>query len=272
MELFSEIFGRTKPIIGMAHFPPLPGSPGYDRSKGIRGIVESVRRDILALQEGGVDGVLFANEGDLPYVTIVGPEVPAVMAAVIGELKRDLRVPYGVDILWDPKATLALAVATGASFVREVFTGLWAGDLGLWNTSAGETLRYRSMIGAEHVKLFFNINAEFTGNLDGRSIEMVARSVVFSSKPDALCISGALTGQAVDLSDLKRVKETVGDVPVIANTGVTADTVGTILKIADAAIVGTSLKVDGRTFNPVDVQRVRQLIKLADEVRGEAST
>lgn len=272
MKLFSEIFGRTKPIIGMAHFPPLPGSPGYDRSKGIPGIVESVRRDVLALQEGGVDGVLFANEGDLPYLTAVGPEVPAVMAAVIGELKRDLRVPYGVDVLWDPKATLALAVATEASFVREVFTGLWAGDLGLWNTSAGETLRYRSMIGAERVKLFFNINAEFTGNLDGRSIEMVARSVVFSSRPDALCVSGALTGQAVDLSDLKRVKETVGDVPVIANTGVTADTVGTILKIADAAIVGTSLKVDGRTFNPVDVRRVRQLVKRADEVRGEACT
>jgi len=58
------------------------------------------------------------------------------MAAVIGALGQRLRVPFGVDLLWDP-------VATGAAFAREVFTGVHAGDLGLWVPDAAAALRLR---------------------------------------------------------------------------------------------------------------------------------
>src|SRR5690242_11815993 len=60
--------GRAKSIIGMAHLRPLPGSPLYDRNGGMQAIIDAVAADIAALQEGGVDAIMFGNEGDRPYV------------------------------------------------------------------------------------------------------------------------------------------------------------------------------------------------------------
>jgi uncharacterized protein len=250
-------------IIGMAHLPPLPGAPLYDAAKGMDGIRRWVQRDIAALICGGVDAIMFCNEGDRPYRLKAGPETIAAMAAVVGEVAPNLDVPFGVDILWDPLAALAVAAATGACFVREVFTGTYPSDMGLWNTDCAEALRFRRTLGIDHVKLLFNIQAEFAGRFDHRPVGAQARSVVFSSLADAVCVSGPMTGQPAHLDDIRAAKAAVPGTPVIANTGVRPDNVASILEIADAAIVGTSLKVDGLTWNPVDEQRVRLLMAAA---------
>ncbi|MDP2872110.1 MAG: BtpA/SgcQ family protein [Bacillota bacterium] len=257
------MLGREKPVIAMAHFPPLPGSPLYDRDGGLAKIRRHVADDLAVLVDCGVDAVLFCNEGDRPYTTRADPATLAVMASVVGRLTADLRLPFGVDILWDPKSALALAVATGAGFVREVFTGVYPSDMGLWDTSCGESLRYRRQIDAAGVRLFFNINAEFAGSFDRRPLPDVARSVVFSSLADAVCVSGPMTGEPAALTELTAVKKALPDVPVIANTGIREETVAAVLEIADAVIVGTALKVDGRTFNPVDAARVRRFMRAA---------
>lgn len=261
MAAFDLSAGRV--VIGMAHLPPLPGAPLYDAAQGMAGIREWVRRDLAALVEGGIDAVMFCNEGDRPYRLKAGPETVAAMAAVVGELAPHLTIPFGVDVLWDPLAALAIAAATGASFVREVFTGTYPSDMGLWNTDCAEALRYRRALGIEHVKLLYNIQAEFAGRLDTRPVAAIAKSVVFSSLADAVCVSGPMTGQSVDLDDLRAAKQAVPATPVIANTGVRPDNIAAIFEIADAAVVGTSLKVGGQTFNPVDAQRVRALMAAA---------
>jgi membrane complex biogenesis BtpA family protein len=228
--------------------------------------VDAVRRDVEILAESGVDAVMFCNEGDRPYRTEVGPEVPAVMAAAITEIKRDLDLPFGVDILWDPVAALGLARAVGASFVREVFSGAYAGDFGVWNTDPARALEYRHRIGADDVKLFFNVTAEFAAPLAPREIGLTARSAVFSSLADAVCISGVVTGAGVDLADLSAAKEAVGGaVPIIANTGVAPATVAEILSVADGCIVGTALKRGGNTWNEVDPDRVARFVAAAAE-------
>jgi membrane complex biogenesis BtpA family protein len=185
------------------------------------------------------------------------------MAAVIAGVTKGLRLPFGVDVLWDPVAAIALAAATGASFVREVFTGAYPSDMGLWDTACGEALRYRRALGAGHIKLLFNIQAEFAGRFDTRPLGALARSVAFSSLADALCVSGPMTGQAVSLDDLRVVKAAVGDLPVVANTGVRPGNVAEILAVADAAVVGTALKADGVTWNPVDPERVKSFMRAA---------
>jgi len=258
----SDFFAR-KPIIGMAHVLALPGSPLYDATGGLSAVREALRRDVVALQEGGVDAILFCNENDRPYQLKVGPETVAVMAALVGEFAPGLAVPYGVDVLWDPVAALAVAKATGASFVREIFTGVYAGDMGLWNTSVGETARLRRAIDAGDVKLFFNINAEFTDRLDGRSIAAIAKTVAFGCQPDAICVSGPMTGAPVEASVLAEVKKAVGATPVIVNTGCNPDNIGALLAVADAAVVGTYFKRDGITWNPVETARVRTLVSAA---------
>ena len=111
--LLRDLFGVSKPIIAMLHLPALPGRPRHDRQAGMRPIIEAVARDLAALQDAAVDGLLFCNEADLPYQLGVGPEAAAAMAAVIGEVRREIRRPFGVDLVWDPVASLAVAQATG---------------------------------------------------------------------------------------------------------------------------------------------------------------
>jgi membrane complex biogenesis BtpA family protein len=186
------------------------------------------------------------------------------MASVITALKGSLPIPFGVDILWDPKAAIALAHAVGASFVREVFTGTYAGDFGIWDTDPAESLSYRRQLGAGNVKLFFNVTAEFAAPVAAREIGLTARSAVFSSLADAVCVSGVVTGTGVLVTELRAAKDAVGDkTAVIANTGVKPETVAEMLRLVDGCIVGTSLKRDGDTWNEVDPRRVEALVTAA---------
>ena len=264
----TTLTNAPKPIIGMVHLPALPGTPPYDAIGGMTAIRDHVKRDLAALQEGGIHAVMFCNENDRPYVLDADPASVAAMADVIASCREELSVPFGVDVLWDPKATLAVAAATGAAFAREIFTGAFAGDFGVWVRSAGDTFRYRRALGAEQVRLIFNVNAEFAAQLAPRPLGEVAKSVVFSSSPDAICVSGPITGQPVDGSALEEVAKATrsSGVPVLINTGFRAELAATLLAHANGAIVGSSLKVDGITWNPVDPRRVRQLMQAVAEV------
>jgi predicted TIM-barrel enzyme len=125
-----ERFGEKKPVIAMAHLPPLPGTPLYDEAGGPDAIVESVRRDVEILTRSGVDAILFCNEGDRPYQLKATFEGVAMMARVVAEVAPRDR-PFGVDYLWDAEAALAVAAVSGASFIREVVTGVYESDMGL---------------------------------------------------------------------------------------------------------------------------------------------
>ncbi|KAA3648066.1 MAG: SgcQ protein [Chloroflexi bacterium] len=259
-----ELFGVEKPVIGMCHLQALPGDPKYDHDKGLSWVVEQARADLLALQEGGVDAVMFSNEFSLPYLTEVDMITVASMARIVAELKPEVKIPFGVNVLWDPKASLDLAMATDASFVREIFTGVYASDFGLWNTNCGEVIRHQHAIGAQHVRLLFNIVPEAASYLAPRDVADIARSTVFNAEPDALCVSGLTAGAETSSQTLGIVKAAVPDTPVFANTGVNADNVVEQLSIADGAVIGTTFKQDGHTWNPVEAARVKALM---DQVR-----
>lgn len=265
MTAIVELFGKPKALIAMAHFLPLPGQATYDADGGIAKLRDGLARDLEVLAVSGFDAVMFCNEGDRPYRTKVGPATPATMAAVITSLKGELGAkPFGVDVLWDPSAAIAIAHAVGACFVREVVTGSYAGDFGIWNTDPAETLGLRRSLGAEQIKLLCNITAEFAAPVAPREIGLTAKSAVFSSLCDAVCVSGDVTGEGVDLSKLQAAKAAVGpDVAVVANTGVRPDTIGSILNVVDACIVGTALKRDGNTWNEVEADRVARLLDAA---------
>lgn len=263
---FKDVFERSKPIIAMAHLLPLPGTPLYDSEGGIEANVEAVLEDVQALQQAGVDAILFGNEGDRPYVTSASPETLAAMAVIIARVRPHVEVPFGVNYLWDPIASVALAHATGASFVREIFTGVYESDMGLWQPDAASALRLRRNLAASCL-LFYNVNAEFASLIGTRDVPTRAAHAVFSALADGICVSGPMTGQAVAVSDMAAAKKVVGDVPVIANTGVRIDNVGQVLEVADAAIVGTSLKRDGDTWQPVDVERATRFMDAVRAIR-----
>lgn len=257
MSLFER---STKTVVSMAHIGALPGSPLYDTDGGMQKLIDGVVADITALQEGGVDAIMFGNENDRPYALEASPESVAAMTAIVAAVKPLLKVPFGVNYLWDPYATVAIAAATGASFAREIFTGIFASDMGLWNPDAGKALRLRRSLGRNDMKLLFNINAEFASSLDTRPIALRAKSAVFSSLADVILVSGPITGEPVDGSNLKSVREVLPDTPVMANTGVNIDNVAEIFRYADGCVIGTHFKVDGNTWNAVDPTRVKRFM------------
>lgn len=262
-----DVFDVPKPVIGMCHLPALPGDPGYDVAGGMDKILEHGRKEIAALQSGGIDGILISNEFSLPYLTDTEPITAIAMARVIGELRSEIDVPFGVNVLWDGVASIDLAIATGASFVREVYTGVYASDFGMWNTDVGRAARHRARVSASGVRLLYNIVPEAAAYVADRDIAQLTRSTVFNGVPDGLCVSGLTAGAATDTSTLKVVKEHAGDVPVFVNTGVRPDTVAESLEFADGAIVGTWFKTDGVFANDVESGRVAELMDLVRELR-----
>lgn len=263
MERFRKIFPEGKPLIAMAHLPPLPGTPLYDAEAGMEGAVEAVRADLAILSDAGFDAVMFCNEGDRPYSLDAGYEGVAALTRVVSELAPRDR-PFGVDFLWDPRAALAVGVATGASFMREVTTGVYESDMGLWNTDAAGLLRERRRLDADHLAVFMNVTPEFASQIGRRSVGEVARSAAVSSLADAILVSGPMAGAEPDLDALREAKEAVGDdVPVLVNTGAKSTNIAAFLEVADGAIVGSDLKRDGYTWNPVDPERVRRFMEAA---------
>ena len=264
MSRFAAVFpGVRKPLIAMAHVPALPGTPLYEAAGGVDALIEHVQRDVAILVDAGFDAVMFCNENDRPYQLKAGPEASAVMTRVVTEC-RPATIPFGVDYLWDPSIALATAVATGARFMREVVSGVWESDMGLWNTDVATTLRDRRRFDREDLAVLMNIAPEFASPIGSRTFPQIAKSTVVSSLADAILVSGPMAGAGPDESVLREVRDAVPEeVPVLLNTGARADTIAAMLTIADGCIVGSSLKVDGHTWNPVDRARAQAFVEAA---------
>jgi len=267
MNWMKELFNTEKPIIAMCHLSPLPGDPSYDDVGGMSKVLENARKDLHALQNGGVDAVMFSNEFSLPYLTKVETITVAAMAYVIGQLKEEISIPYGVNCLWDPIASLDLAMAVDGKFIREIISGVYASDFGLWDTNAGATARHRQRIGASHVKMLFNIVPEAARYLADRDISDIARSTEFNHQPDALCVSGLTAGAETDTQILTKVKGAVKKTPVLCNTGCTIDNIERQLNASDGAVCATTFKYNGIFENAVDEKRVKAFMDIVKSVR-----
>ena len=263
----SETFHTVKPIIAMCHLQPLPGDPYYDEEGGMDKVVELARKDLHALQDGGVDGIMFSNEFARPYLTKMEPITLAAMAYVIGQLRNEITVPYGVNCLWDPIASLDVAKATGGSFIREIISGVYASDFGLWNTNSGATARHRHRIGADDIKMMYNIVPEAAKYLADRDIGQIAKTTEFNCRPDAICVSGLTAGAETDTQVLTKVKQSVKKTPVLCNTGCNKDNIIRQLQASDGAVCATTFKVDGVFENPVDYNRVKEFMDIVKQYR-----
>ena len=269
-----EMFKVKKPIIAMLHLDPLPGDPRYRYGDCMETVAAHAREDLRALQEGGVDGVLFSNEFSLPYQRHMSFVTPAAMARVIGELKSELTVPYGVDCISDGAATLELAAAVDAKFVRGTFCGVYVGDGGLYDNDFSTLLRRKAALHLDELKMLYFINPESDRNLDTRPLADIASSTIFKAHPDGLCISASAAGQDVDEELMAAVKKKNPEVVVLCNTGCRPDTIAHKLSVSDAAVVGTTFKENGKLENEklqnvrVKVDRVKAFMEVVYKVRA----
>lgn len=269
-----EMFKVKKPIIAMLHLDPLPGDPRYRYGDCMAAVTAHAREDLRALQEGGVDGILFSNEFSLPYQRHMSFVTPAAMARVIGELKSEITVPYGVDCISDGLATIELAAAVDARFVRGTFCGVYVGDGGLYDNDFSALLRRRAALHLDELRMLYFINPESDRNLDTRPLADIASSTIFKAHPDGLCISANAAGMDVDEALMAAVKEKNPEVAVLCNTGCRPDTIERKLSVSDAAVVGTYFKENGRLEDAdlrnvrVQVDRVKAFMEVVYKVRA----
>jgi membrane complex biogenesis BtpA family protein len=255
--------GLDRALIGMVHLLPLPGSPRWGGS--LDAVIARAVADARALSDGGFDACLVENFGDAPFSpSRVDPATVAAMAVAVSEVRRAVPGHVGVNVLKnDAQAALAVAAASGASFIRvNIHVGAVVADQGLIQGDAYATLRYRRLLGTD-TRLLVDVGGKHAVPLAPVGLEQVARDAVTRGLADALVVSGVATGEATDLGDLKRVRAAVPGHPVLVGSGVTPDTVADLLAVADGAIVGTWVKRDGRTANPVDPARVTALARAA---------
>ena len=268
-DVLKEVFTVKKPVIGMVHLPPLPGSPGFKGS--LEELVERALRDARALEEGGIDGVIVENINDIPYPpTSVPLETVTAMTVVVREVIKEVSVPVGVNVLAnDYKAELAIAYATGAKFIRvENLVDYVVSDTGVLLPAASELQRYRKTLGAWNIKILGDVQVKHTYPLVKKDIRESAIEAEKRGMADAVIITGTATGVAAPVETLKAVKEVVS-IPVFLGSGITAENISQYIKLADGFIIGTYLKVKGITTNPVDPERVKKLMNVVRELRRE---
>lgn len=249
-----------KPLVGMVHLRPLPGSPRG--AEPLEQVIAAALADAEALAEGGADGILLENFGDTPFFPgRVPAHTVAQMTAAAVAIRQRVRLPLGINVLRnDGRAALAVAHAVGADFLRvNVLTGARLTDQGVLQGIAPDLLRDRVSLNAETIRILADVQVKHSAPLADYGLEAEVEDVLYRGGADGVIVSGQGTGKPTPAEDLRRARAAAGDAPVWVGSGVTADTLDELLPLADGFIVGTWCKQGGLVTEPVDPARVRTL-------------
>jgi membrane complex biogenesis BtpA family protein len=257
-----ELFGSPKPLIGVIHLLPLPGSARYDGN--LESICLRAEQEAAAYATGGINGLIIENFFDAPFTKgRVDVATACAMSIVAKRVMAICDLPIGINVLRNDALTgMAVAATTGAQFIRvNVLTGAMVTDQGIIEGMAHELLLYRKHLNAhKNVQILADIMVKHASPLSsGQTIESAAKDTVHRALADGIIVSGFETGSAPELDDLRRAREAVPSAPILVGSGASKANICSLLSIADGAIVASSLKRQGILENPVDVERVRAL-------------
>lgn len=247
----------------MVHLLALPGAPGCTGS--MQQIIDRALSDTQSLLAGGVDGIMVENYGDTPFFGDVVPAITiSAMTRVVTEIRRATELPIGVNVLRnDAAGALAIAAITGAQLIRvNVHSGAMLTDQGWLAGRAAETLRARAGLGAA-IAIFADVLVKHAVAPAGLTLEAAARDTWERGAADAIIVSGAATGSAADIADVRRIKEVLPHAEVWIGSGITADNVAGFLAVADGVIVGSAFEADQRAGQPVVTDQVRRVVDAA---------
>ncbi len=267
---FDQLFRRSKPLIGMVHTGPSPGVPGFIC---VESVVERAVAEAEVFVRAGLDGILIENMRDFPCIheRAMGPEIAAFMTRVARAVKqRAGHLPVGVQVLFQANRTaLAVALAAGCDFVRaEGWTHAHVSDKGIAEACAGEVVRYRHAIGADHIPVLADVKKKHASH--AWTADLTVGQVAGTMRlhhADGIIVTGPHTGLPPDMEDLCAAR-THGALPVLIGSGIDADNVGLYLPYADGMIVGSALKEGGAWHAPVCEERVRELVEAAEMARA----
>lgn len=269
MQKFQSIFKATKPVIGMIHVQALPGTP--KSLLGTSEIVDKALAEAEILKEGGIDSIMIENMHDVPYLNWeVGHEVSALMAVIAHEIKKLTGLPTGMQILAGAnKAALAAAKAADIDFIRaEGYVFAHVADEGLMNADAGDLLRYRKQIEAEHIAVFTDIKKKHSSHAITSDISLLetAQAAQFFQS-DGVIVTGSHTAEAASREELSKLKDQL-QIPVLVGSGITLENVSAYLPLVNAFIVGSYFKEQGNWQNDPSYDRIAGFMDHVGKIIG----
>ncbi len=254
---FKDVFSN-KPVIGMIHLMPLPGSPGYGGS--MAAIEEAAMQDLRALEEGGADSFIIENFGDVPYATYNAPITMAAMTSVAALVSKEAKLPFGINVQFNcTEQEWALSYVTGASFIRvEAFVENRVGVHGVTYAAAPELRRLQAAYPSKTM-IFADINTKHTFPMADQPLDFSVHEAI-ESGADALIVTGLLTGQSPTVEDVRNFKQMAKEMPVLLGSGVNTANAKEFFDVADGAIIGSSIKINGNVNDRVDPERLKRLV------------
>jgi membrane complex biogenesis BtpA family protein len=259
MTAFRERFGAPRALIGMLHVGALPGTPSSSAS--IDDLIRHTLDEARLYRDAGFTALALENMHDRPYLrSAVGPEITAAMTAIASQVKREIGLPLGIQVLAGAnREAVAVAHASGADFVRvEGFVYAHVADEGLIESCAGDLLRYRRAIGAERILVFADIKKKHAAHAITADVSLVetAKAAEFFLA-DGVIVTGASTGVAASPGEVRDVADAAA-VPVLVGSGITPANLADYSS-AHGFIVGSSVKEGGLWCNPLDPVALRTL-------------
>lgn len=239
-------------VIGALHLSP---SPDYPDSIPYEKSLKNALFDAHALEAGGADAIIYENNYDIPHLESVSPTTKDFLTKIGKAIKSSVTIPVGISVLWnDYKTALEVAKELELSFIRiPVFVDTVKTKYGIFSGNPQEVLEFRKSINAEHVALFTDIHVKHSEILSTDTIEESAQKAI-AAGADALIVTGKWTGDAPDLTELKRLRTTVGTFPILCGSGVDAQNINHLFEYANGAIVSTSLKEESSTEHTENVR------------------
>ena len=260
---------NLKPIIGVVHLLPLPGSPRYrgDFEK----VVKRALDDAKKLEKGGVDAIIVENYGDKPYsIRVRDPLTIAAMSVIVKRIVDEVEIPVGVNLLRNsgPEA-LAIAYVTGATFVRvNSYCETRLAPEGLLEPTMREIELLRSKF-TRHILVLADIDVKHSLPLTNSNATYTAVECIERGYPDALIVTGSRTGSPPAPGEVAAVKKAIGTLPLLVGSGITVENVDAYWNLADGFIIGTYFKKGGITEAEVDLNRVKMFIEKIQRLRSK---
>ncbi len=257
---------NAKLLLGVIHLDPLPGAPRFGGD--LSAVIDGATRDADALVSAGFDAVIVENFGDAPFHRgRVAPETVAAMSVVCDAVRRASGLALGVNVLRnDGESALAIALATGARFVRvNVLVGARVTDQGLIEGDAASLLRARMRMAATGVSIAADVDVKHSVPLGARALspEEEALEAVERALADAVIVTGSRTGSEADRAVIERVSAAVPHTPVWLGSGALHDTAAAWLEVVDGIIVGSALRSNGRAGGRIDARRALEFVAAA---------
>lgn len=267
---YSKLFGSSKPLLGVVHVAPLPGTP---RSRlPFARVAARALQDARSYLDAGLHGVIVENFGDAPFACgRAEPHTIACLTRIAAAIKEIAGArPVGVNVLRnDAAGALGVALAAELDFIRvNVLTGAAVTDQGLIQGDAAALLRYRRALRAR-VAIFADVRVKHATQLRAAPVALQVNELLERALADAVLVTGAATGSPPAARHVREVKAAAGAAPVLVASGASLANISALALLADGFIAGTALQAGGRTGAPVQAARARAMLRALERLSGE---